>query len=67
MFLRAKNSMKGKCCAFGNYKQRKKVCLVYLKCKLRQVQYDSPIFKLNCQKTVEKTYLETRKEEKRYC
>ena len=35
MFLMKKSSMKSKCYIFSSYKQRNKVCLVYLECKLQ--------------------------------
>ena len=66
MFSRPKNNMKGKCYSFSDYKQRNKVCLVYLECKLRQDSYEWCIFKIKCQKTVKRTYLETSKQEKTY-
>ena len=56
MFSRPKDSRKNKCYIFSGYKERSKVCLVYLECKLQQDSYGWCIFKLKCQKTVEKTY-----------
>ena len=61
MFWRPNDSMKGKCYVFSGYKQRNKLCLVYLECKLQQDSYGWCIFKLKCKKTVEKTYIETSK------
>ena len=58
--------MKGKYCGFSGYKQRNKVCLVYLETKQQQNGYGSCVFKLKCQKTVERTYLETNKQQTRY-
>ena len=34
MFLSKKDGMKGKCYVFNGYKQRNKVCVVQLECKL---------------------------------
>ena len=61
MFWRSKDSMKGKCYVFSGHKQRNKVSLVYLESELQQDRYGWIIFKLKCQKTVERTYLETSK------
>ena len=66
MFWVPKNSMKGKCHVFSGSKQRNKVCLVYLECKLQQDTYGWCIFKLKRQKKVETTYLETEKQETTY-
>ena len=55
--------MKGKCCVFNGYQQRNKVFLVYLQWKLQQDGYGSCIFKLKCQRTVEKTYLQKKKQQ----
>ena len=65
MFWRPKSSMKGKCYVFSGDKQRNKACFVYLECKLQQDTYGWYIFKLKCQKTVEKTHLESRKLQKK--
>ena len=64
MFSEPKKCMKGKCLVFKDYKQKNKVCLVYLEFKLRQDSYGWCIFKLKCQKTVETTYLDTSKQKK---
>ena len=56
MFWRAKDSIKSKCYRFSNYKERNKVCVVYLECKLQEDKYLWCIFKLKCQITVETTY-----------
>ena len=45
MFWRPKVSMKGKCYVFSGFKQRIKVCLVYLEFKLQQESYGWCIFK----------------------
>ena len=66
MFWRPRDSMKIKCYVFGGYKQRNNVCFVYLYYKLQQDSYGWCIFKLKCQKTVERTYLETTKQQRRY-
>ena len=50
MFWTSKDSMKGKYRVFGDYKQRQKVSFMYLECKLRQVEYDSYIFKIKPKK-----------------
>ena len=62
MFLIPKNSIKGKCyvcrgCCFR---------LLYLESKLEQDKYGWLIFRLECQKTVNGTNLETRKQQTRY-
>ena len=58
--------MKDKYCGFSGYKQRTKVCLVYLETKQQQNRYGSCVFKLKCQKTVERTYLKTSKQKRKY-
>ena len=40
--------MEGKSNVFGGYKQKNKVCLVYLKCKLQEDSYGWCILKLKC-------------------
>ena len=65
MFSRPKNNMKGKCYSFSDYKQRNKVCLVFLKWKMQQDSYCWYISRLKSKKMVERTYLETSKEEKK--
>ena len=57
------DSMKSKCYIFSGYKQRKKVCLVCLECKLQQDSCGWWIFKLKWDKTVEQIYLETSKKQ----
>ena len=61
MFSRPKNNMKRKWFRFrfSGYKERNKVCLVYLEWKLWQDIYDWCLLKLKWQKTAERTYLET--------
>ena len=66
MFSTTKDSMKGKYYVFSGYKQRNKVFLVYLDCKHQQDRYGWYFFKLNRQKTAEKTYLEKSKPTTRY-
>ena len=58
--------MKSKGYVFGAYEQRNKVSLVYLKCKLKHEKYGGCIFKLKCQRTVKRTYLENTKQQTRY-
>ena len=65
MFWKQKDSVKAKWYVFSGYKQRNKVSLVYLDCKLEQVSYGWCIFKLKCQETEEGTYLETSKQQTR--
>ena len=66
MFWKANDSMKGKCYLFSGYKQRKNLCLVYLECKQQQDRYGWCIFKLKYHKTVEGTYLETSKQQRKH-
>ena len=58
--------MKSKCYVFSGYKERNKACLVYLDYKLQKDSNGSPIWKLKCRKTAERTYLETSKQQRRY-
>ena len=58
--------MKGKCWAFGDYKTKKKGVLGVFRVQTAKSRVSFIHFKLNCRKTVEKTYLEKRKQEKRY-
>ena len=39
MFWRSQDSMKSKCYRFSNYKERNKVCVVYLECKPQEDRY----------------------------
>ena len=48
MFWRWNDSMKGKYHVFIGYKQRNKVCLVYLECKPQKDRYGWSIYKLKC-------------------
>ena len=66
MFWTPKDRMKDKCYVFSCYKQRNKVRLGYLECKLQHDRYGWCIFKLKCQKTIEKIYLETSKQQADY-
>ena len=66
MFGRRQDSMNSKCYVFSSYKQRNKVPLVFLEWQLQQDRYGSCIFKWKIQKTVERTYLETSKQQRRY-
>ena len=66
MFWRPNDSMKGKCYVFSCYKQRNKLCLVYLDFKLQQDSYGWCIFKLKYQEKEERTYLETSKQKRRW-
>ena len=65
MFWRTKDSIKNKCPVFSGYKQRSKVRLVYWECKLEQDNYGGCILKLKCQKSVERTYLDTGEQQTR--
>ena len=69
MFSRPKDSMKGKCYVFSGYKQKNKVRFVNLDYKLEHDMYRWSIFRLKCQKMVERTYLETDKQQtkSRWC
>ena len=64
MIWTAKKSMKDKCYTFRRYKQTNKVLFVYFQCKRQEDRYGWCIFKLNCQKTVERIYLEPTKQQK---
>ena len=66
MFWTRKDSMKVKYSIFRGYKQKNKVCLVYLECQLQQDRYGSRIFKWKWQKTDEGIYLERRKQQTTY-
>ena len=66
MFWKPKHSMKAKRNVFNGYKQRNKLWLVYLECKLQQESYDWWTFQLKCLKMVESPYLDTTKQEKTY-
>ena len=46
MVWKQKDTMKSKCYVFSGYKQRNKVFLVYLECKLQEDSYDFCIFKI---------------------
>ena len=61
MFRKIKGYMKGKCDVFRDYIQRNNVCMVDLESKLKEGTYGWSIFKLKCQKTVEKTDSQKRK------
>ena len=63
MIWRANKSMKGKCYTFSRYKQTNKVLFLYFQCKRQKDRYGWCILRLNCQKTVERIYLETTKQE----
>ena len=45
-------------CGFSGYKQRNKIDLVYLECKVHQGSYGWCIFKLKGEKIQEKRYIE---------
>ena len=66
MFRRPKDRIKGKCYLFSGYKMRNNVWVMNLECKLNQDSYGWWTFKLICQKTIETTYLETRKKQTKY-
>ena len=59
--------MKGKPFVFRVYKQKIKVPFLYLECKLQENRYGRWIFKLKRYKTLETTYLETIKQQTKYC
>ena len=59
--------MKGKCHVFNGEKQRNNVCLVYLEQKLKECSYSSYLSKLKCQKTEDRRYLDTAKQQTRHC
>ena len=44
MFWMLKKTMKGKCYDFSCHKERNKVCVVYLECKLQKASYGWWIF-----------------------
>ena len=62
---KTKESMKIKCYVFSGYKHRNNVCFVYLESQLQKNGYGWSVFKLKSVKTVEKTYLETSKQQAR--
>ena len=57
--------MKIKCYVFSAYKETNKVRLFSLVAKPQEDSYNSCIFRLKCQKTVERTSLEKGKQETR--
>ena len=61
VFWKSKDTIKVKCDVFRVYIQRNKTFSVYLGCKLEDDGYGECIFKLQCQETVQRTYLETSK------
>ena len=67
MYWTPNNSIKGKCYVFSRYKQRNKMCLLYLECKLQQYRYGWCISKLRGERPVERTSVETSKQQARYC
>ena len=67
MFSNSKDSVQSKCYVFNGYKQGNKVCLEYLKFKLKQDSCFWCIFILKWQKVLlGRTYLEIRKQQTRY-
>ena len=66
MFWRLTDNMKGKYDTFSGYKQRNKLCFVYLDLKHQQRRSCWCIFKLKWQKREEKIDLETSKQQSRY-
>ena len=66
MFWMRKEYKKDKCYLFSGYKESNKLWLMYLERKPQEKRYGSYIFKLKWQKTGERTYLETSKEQTRY-
>ena len=66
MFWTTKHSMNQKYHVFSGYKERGKVGPVYFEGKPQQKKYGWRIFRLKCKKKVEKTYLQTSKQQTRY-
>ena len=66
MLWRPNDDNKGKCYIFSAYKERNKMFLAYLLCKLQKERYGLCIFNLKCHKTVERTHLETSNQQTRY-
>ena len=66
MFWKPKDSMKGISYVFSGYKEINNQCLGYLENKLEQDSHGWCIWNLNLQKSIERTYLETSKQERRY-
>ena len=54
------------CYDFSGYKQKNKMCSVYLESKLQQDRYGSGVFKCKSQKTVQRKYLQTSKQQTKY-
>ena len=66
MFGRPKETTKGKCYFFSGYTQINKMWLLHLECKLWQDSHTLCTLELKCQKSVDRTYIERRKQETRY-
>ena len=54
MFWKPKDTIKVKCYVFSVYKQRNKTFSEYLRQKLQEGGYCECMFKLKCQKTVQR-------------
>ena len=65
MFWRSKVAMIGKCHNFISYKERTNLCLVNLERKLQKDRRRWCIFNLKCHKVMERTHLETSKQQRR--
>ena len=63
MFWKSKDCIKSKCSVFSSFKQRTKVCMVYLECKLQEYRYGWCLFDLKCYETVYRTYSERSKQQ----
>ena len=48
MFWKSKDRIKSKCSVFSSFKQRIKVCMVYLECKLQEYRYGWCLFDIKC-------------------
>ena len=62
MFWTPKGSITDKSYVFSSYKQRNKVCLVDIECKMQEYRYGWWIFKLQCQEPPERSNLQTSKQ-----
>ena len=64
--LKGKHIMKGKCYVFSDYKEGK-MFFNYSECKHQKHTYAWRNFKSKGEERVERTYLQKRKQQKRYC
>ena len=65
-FWRPNHSIKVNWGVFRGYKVTSKVCFAYLECKRQQDRYVWCIYKFKCHETVERKYLVTSKQQRRY-